>query len=93
MDEILKSKIAELRDLWARGNRGEWQALQGYGSMEWRIFRDSDLIAVFPSQHPYHVVTGNTAANAKLVAAAVNALPYLLDELDRLQGLMEAQRG
>lgn len=93
MDEILRLRIQNLRGLLAKTNWGEWQAIPVGQTYSTRIYRGSDLIATFQASDPYHVCAGNTENNATCVAEAINVLPYLLDELERLQGLVEAQRG
>lgn len=92
MDEILKLRIGNLRDLLAKTNWGDWQALPVYNSKDTRLYRGSDLIATFQANDPYHVCAGNTDNNATCVAETINALPYLLDELERLQGLVATQQ-
>lgn len=75
--------IAELRRLWTEG-------AEGYGTAEWEAFAEDD-------EWPWCVRVGNGQffeasmgpELARLIAAAVNALPGLLDRVEELEGALK----
>lgn len=71
------NKIQQLRDLLAKATPGEWTDYN-FGSDYWVAHSSDD-------SGPWIRMGGNhadRAANAALIAAAVNALPNLLDALE-----------
>jgi hypothetical protein len=79
-------KVAELRELLAKATPGPWEIFDG---CSWRRIgnRDDDCAVLYPYNakdgHPDLASRGaNTHANLKLIVAAVNSLPELLDALD-----------
>ena len=76
-DDDLEELRAELRRLWAAATPGRWEAviLAGQGQ--------NHLYAVTPKGSRWLLAFPNTAADARLMAAAKNALPRLFAEIDR----------
>ena len=76
-DDDLDQLRAELRLLWAAATQGRWEAviLAGQGQ--------NHLYAVTREGGRWLLAFPNKAADARLMAAAKNALPRLFREIDR----------
>lgn len=79
----MSADIAKLRELLAEAPPAPWTVTQGTPSMsgsKWTIRRE-DVPGIRVSGHTY----GHGCHVENLIVAAVNALPELLDEVERLR--------
>jgi hypothetical protein len=78
----------ELRQLLADATPGPWEQAPWFtNTILPKRWIDGDQLGVDPNDRgPFSTVHAHSAADAALIVAAVNALPSLLDELDRIAG-------
>lgn len=83
---------ARLKELLAKATPGEWEAGQSTAGSVWLYARRGDDI----QRIAYIEITPREQIDAELIAAALNALPSLLSELEALgveiEGLREGVR-
>lgn len=92
-DDAMEQPFSELRGLIERATPGPWYAAGGYvtrrhpegAGFTASIFHLDEMGQAFQAA-PFQAVPFARADDAKLICAAVNALPALLDERDRLIG-------
>lgn len=92
------SDITKLRELLGRATPGEWRSdIDTYGDPgDITLWAEGENYVVNIGHAGDHVENGcviafdGSKANAALIAAAVNALPALLDEVERLR--LDAER-
>lgn len=89
--EVGDLDLEALREVVANGTPGPWSNLSHSGSWEWWIKRDTggwdgDILCIFEDGE---VHSEPTDADMDLIVAAVNALPVLLDEVQRLRDELE----
>jgi hypothetical protein len=83
-----------LRELLAKATPGPWRA-ERIGEEESLVHAPESAEQLAKRRDVGHACVfcdSHHAANAELIAAAVNALPALLDEIDRLRRVAEAAR-
>jgi hypothetical protein len=94
---LTPERIAELRALDAAAANAPWKAESPFTGNDWLV---CSLGSDFESKH-WAVVTDGVHASdlrgcaredAALIAAARNALPELLDEIERLRAILEPLR-
>lgn len=80
-----------LRALLAEATPGPWE-VDSYADGDWTVQQDNDQIQALCVADMVHDVTDRPHENAVLIAAAVNALPALLDIAAAARGLVEIER-
>lgn len=86
----MSADAALLRELLAAATPGPWRGSHS----DWRPARAQTSVEAGESlvASVYAETDSGASANARLIAAAVNALPWLLDELDKLRAERDAAR-
>ena len=75
--------IAELRELYKKATTGPWTTLNSAPNRFWVIDGENSHVAV-TGCNEYGI------SNAALIVAAVNALPALLDRIEKLEAIEKA---